>query len=62
MTIDDIRDRINADDRSYYAIAKAAGIDNGQLLRFAKEGKPILGGEKLLRLLPVLGLMVSTRT
>lgn len=61
-TLEDIRDAINCDGRSYRQIAIAAEIEYKQLLTFAKQGTKIPGGEKMIRLLNVLGWKITKKT
>jgi transcriptional regulator with XRE-family HTH domain len=54
---DQIRAAIAADGRTVYAIAKAAGLEQRTLGRFAN-GERDLTGERLGRLMAALGLRV----
>jgi plasmid maintenance system antidote protein VapI len=54
---DQIRDAIDADGRTVYAIAKAAGLEQRTLGRFVN-GERDLTGERLGRLMVALGLVV----
>jgi transcriptional regulator with XRE-family HTH domain len=55
---DQIRAAIRSDGRTVYAIAKAAGLEQRTLGRFAN-GERDLTGERLGRLMAALGLVVT---
>jgi transcriptional regulator with XRE-family HTH domain len=56
---DQIRAAIRSDGRSVYALAKAAGLEQRTLGRFAN-GERDLTGERLGRLMAALGLRVTS--